>query len=156
MRDGLTGTDHAVAVRMRVRPPRAPAVGAAVVVVDQVAKYVATVDAPAARNPDLAFGVVGGPAPVLVAVAVTVLVLFVAVVGRVCTALGVSPVLPGLVAGGLVANTVDRVVLGSVRDFITTPWFVVNVADFAVAGGLAALALIFVVRIGSRTARADA
>jgi lipoprotein signal peptidase len=156
MRDGPARTDHAVAVRVRGLQPRSVAVGTAVVVADQVAKHLAGLHAEPARNPDLAFGVAGGPRPVLVVAAIAVLALFVGVVGRVCAALDISPLLPGVVAGGLVANTVDRVVLGSVRDFIATPWFVVNVADFAVAGGLAALAVTFVVRIGSRAVRADA
>ena len=40
------------------------------------------------------------------------------------------------VAGGMIGNTLDRIRLGSVRDFLVTPWAIVNIADIAVAAGI--------------------
>jgi signal peptidase II len=45
----------------------------------------------------------------------------------------------GLVVGGATANLVDRVVLGSVQDFIVAGPIVLNVADAAVVVGLVAM-----------------
>jgi lipoprotein signal peptidase len=39
---------------------------------------------------------------------------------------------PGLLVGGASSNLVDRLLLGAVRDFLTTPWAVINLADLAV------------------------
>jgi lipoprotein signal peptidase len=39
---------------------------------------------------------------------------------------------PGLLIGGATSNLVDRPLLGSVRDFLATPWAVINLADLAV------------------------
>ena len=54
---------------------------------------------------------------------------------------GISIVMPALVAGGTIGNTLDRIRLGSVRDFVVTPWAIVNLADFAVAVGLVGLVI---------------
>lgn len=43
--------------------------------------------------------------------------------------------------GGSLANLVDRIAFGSVHDFLATPWIVFNLADVAVAVGLARLVL---------------
>jgi lipoprotein signal peptidase len=42
----------------------------------------------------------------------------------------------GLLVGGAVSNLLDRVAYGMVRDFLVTPWVIVNVADLAVMVGL--------------------
>jgi lipoprotein signal peptidase len=81
---------------------------------------------------------------VLVAGSLLVLVAFLALVARPAHALGVSPVVTALIAGGLVSNTFDRLRFGAARDFLTTPWFIVNLADIAVAVGIVA----FVVSAG--------
>ncbi len=48
----------------------------------------------------------------------------------------------GLIAGGAVGNVVDRLVHGYVIDFVALPHFYVfNLADAAIAGGLALVAL---------------
>ena len=49
----------------------------------------------------------------------------------------------GLVFGGSLGNWVDRVRLGHVVDFVTAPhWPTFNVADVALVGGMAVLALV--------------
>ena len=40
-----------------------------------------------------------------------------------------------LILGGAVGNLIDRAILGYVRDFIWTPWLVINVADIFLAIG---------------------
>jgi signal peptidase II len=49
----------------------------------------------------------------------------------------------GLILGGSLGNWVDRVRLGYVVDFVTAPhWPTFNVADAALVGGMALLALV--------------
>ena len=43
----------------------------------------------------------------------------------------------GLLLGGAISNLADRTLSGSVRDFLATPWVVLNLADLAVIAGLA-------------------
>ena len=43
----------------------------------------------------------------------------------------------GLLIGGALSNLADRLATGSVRDFLATPWIVLNLADLAVVIGLA-------------------
>ncbi len=44
--------------------------------------------------------------------------------------------IPGLVVGGALSNASDRLLLGSVRDFLTIGHLAVNLADLAVLAGL--------------------
>ena len=55
--------------------------------------------------------------------------------------------MPALVAGGTVGNTLDRIRFGSVRDFLVTPWAIVNLADVAVAAGVIGLAITLAARV---------
>jgi lipoprotein signal peptidase len=43
---------------------------------------------------------------------------------------------PGLLIGGASSNLADRLLLGSVRDFLATPWAVINLADLAVVAAV--------------------
>src|SRR5438477_5343117 len=109
----------------------------AVVVIDQLAKTAAphlhsALLAPA-RNPDYAFGTVGGSALALILGSVIVLAVFLAVIGRLASRVGLSPALPALIAGGMLGNTLDRTNYGSVRDFLFVPGGIANLADLAVA-----------------------
>src|SRR4051795_5240233 len=84
-----------------------------VVVVDQATKAVAF-RAPAGanlppRNPGFILGVGATSTPVLVLLSATVLLVFCAVIARWTVDIGVSPALPAVIVGGMVANAIDRV-----------------------------------------------
>ena len=96
-----------------------------------------------------ALGVVGGPAPLLIVGTVAVMAAFLALVAGPAVALGVSPLAPALIVGGMFGNALDRIRFGAARDFIVTPWAIVNVADLAVAAGIVA----FVVTVAWRLYR---
>lgn len=126
-------------------------VAAIVVAIDQVSKILASHGEVAGgfvpRNPAYAFGIVGGSAPVLVLGAVVVLGAFLVVADVLAIRFGISVLMPALVAGGTVGNTLDRIRLGSVRDFLVTPWAIVNLADVAVAVGVVGIALALATRV---------
>src|SRR5215210_1515688 len=111
----------------------AASVTAGVIFVDQAAKALAMRSgspmATAVHNRALAFGVLSGPALLLVVGAIAMLTLFLGVVVRLAVQVGLSPIPPALICGGLLGNLADRVRLGAVRDFLVTPWAIVNVAD---------------------------
>ena len=117
-----------------------PVVGA-IVLDDQLTKAAATQAGLVAHNPSYALGVVGGPTGVLIAGTIVVLAAFVAFVARPAVAFGVSPIAPALIVGGMFGNALDRIRFGAARDFLVTPWAIVNVADLAVAAGIVAFAV---------------
>jgi signal peptidase II len=102
------------------------------------------------HNPAAALGVVGGSVPVLLLATLAILAVFVAVVVPLAFHFGLPAWIPGLVLGGAVSNMIDRVRFGGVRDFITTRWAVVNLADLFVIAGV----LILPALLGMRTWRA--
>ncbi len=122
-----------------------------IVLVDQIAKSAAArahagMITPA-RNPDYALGIVGGPTPLLILGTMLVLALFLAVIGRWAVQVGISPLIPAVIAGGMVANTIDRIRFGAVRDFLATGWLIIDVADLVVFGGIVALVVAFGLRV---------
>jgi len=122
-----------------------------VVAIDQLAKSAAPhlhsgLIAPA-RNPDYAFGAVGGSALALIAGSLVVLGMFLAVIGRLAGRVGISPGLPALIAGGMLGNTLDRIHYGSVRDFLVVPGGIINLADLAVAAGVLSLIVALAVQV---------
>jgi signal peptidase II len=123
----------------------------AVVVIDQFTKAAAPhLDSAAivrAHNPGYAFGVLGGPAALLVVGTLVVLGVFLSLIGRWAIQIGVPAIVPALIAGGMLGNVVDRVLLGGVRDFLVTPWAICNLADIAVAVGILALGASVAVRL---------
>jgi signal peptidase II len=124
-------------------------VATTVVAIDQATKIAASHGAPAGfvpRNPAYAFGIIGGSAPALIIGAAFVLGAFLVVADVLAVRFGISAVMPALVAGGTIGNTLDRIRLGSVRDFLVTPWAIVNLADFAVAIGLVGLVITLAAR----------
>jgi lipoprotein signal peptidase len=125
-------------------------VAATVVAVDQGSKILAAhggLGALPERNPAYAFGIVGGSAPMLILGAFAVLGAFLVIADLLAVRLGVSIVMPALVAGGTIGNTLDRIRLGSVRDFLVLPGAIVNFADVAVAAGIIGLALTLAARV---------
>lgn len=116
----------------------------ATVLVDQVSKAVATglaaghtsgaiVPLP---NPELSLGLARASVPVTVVACALGIVAFggyavlAALDGR------LRAWVPGFLVGGALSNLLDRVVVGAVRDFLATPWVIVNVADVAVVAGV--------------------
>jgi signal peptidase II len=123
-------------------------VAASVLVIDQASKDVAVNGAPLVpRNPDYAFGLVGGSATALIIGTFFVLGLFVVVAYQLVARLEISPIMPALVLGGTLGNVIDRMRLGAVRDFVATPWAIINVADVAVAIGVLGLAFTMMTRL---------
>jgi lipoprotein signal peptidase len=119
------------------------AVTVAVVVADQVVKAV-LLSADSTRvvhNRDAAFGLLRGPVVLMAIGSVAMLALLLGVVGRWATDIGISPIPVALLAGGLLANLCDRLWFGAVRDYLSTPWVVINLADLFVLAGVAALGI---------------
>jgi lipoprotein signal peptidase len=114
---------------------------------DQASKALADRAGLVAHNPDYALGVVGGPAPALIAGTAVVLVAFLALVARRAVQLGVSPLIPAVIAAGMVGNALDRMRFGGARDFVTTPWAIVNLADIAIAAGVLVFAATLAVHV---------
>jgi lipoprotein signal peptidase len=135
--------------RSRTRIYMAALLAGAVVVLDQAAKALAARHGAPAHNRALAFGIATGPNAVLAVSSIVMLSLFLVVIGRRAVQVGVSPSFPALIIGGGISNTFDRVHVGAVRDFIATPWAVVNVADLAVLGGIVALGVAVLLRVRS-------
>ncbi len=152
-------------VRGATAATRAVALGAAVIGLDQLTKR--TVAAGIAsgheqsllpgvhlvhvRNSGVAFGVLsGGGALVLVATLVALAVLLFYFVRH--PARRGLWVPTGLLAGGAIGNLVDRLLNGSVTDFIKLPhWPAFNVADIAITFGV--IALVFVLERGAAKSR---
>lgn len=116
-----------------------------VVAIDQAAK--ATVDLlevgprlTPVGNPHTALGIVQGSRSALVVLmAVTLLAFGAFLVHQ--TGNGLPAWIAGALLGGASSNLIDRVAIGSVRDFIHLPGVIVNPADvFLVVGTIALLA----------------
>jgi signal peptidase II len=116
------------------------------VVVDQGTKLWAGASAGGVEilhNPRSALGVLGGSVPTLILGTVAVLGVFVVVIVPLGFRFGLPAWIPGLVLGGAISNMIDRARFGGVRDFITTRWAIINVADlFVIAGVLIIPALL--------------
>ena len=126
-------------------------VGAYVVVLDQIAKSAVAGMRSAAiipvRNPGFITGWSPVSASVVIALSVLVLLGFVAIVGRWAVQIGIPPLIPTLVGAGMAAHAIDRIRFGSVRDFLSTGWLIIDVGDLAVMAGLVALGIAFAIRM---------
>ena len=141
--------------------------GAAVIVVDQVAKAIVRSEIvlgeeidvlgplglTQTHNTGVAFGLAGGTGAPLIIVMLVAL-------GVVTYLFAQDPVRPGmwvasgLLAGGAVGNLIDRIGAGHVTDFIELPpWPPFNVADVSITFGVVLLVLIYL-REGIREERA--
>ena len=111
----------------------------AVVFDDQLTKAAAAHGGLVAHNPAYALGVIGGPAPLLIAGTAIVMIAFFALIARPRSRSGCPRSIPALIVGGMLGNALDRIRYGAARDFLRTPWAIVNLADLAVAAGIVAL-----------------
>ena len=116
---------------------RMAALIAVVVVADQATKQWAHTLAWAepVANPDLALGVAGGHPHLLTILMIIALAVFGRHLTRQVHDGKLSTAVAGLLVGGAVGNVIDRALLGSVRDFIPTPWLILNLADLALLAG---------------------
>jgi lipoprotein signal peptidase len=93
------------------------------------------------RNDEFSLGVAGAP------LAITVVLAGLGIAIAAAFTLGparrgeLPTWIPACLLGGSLANLVDRIVFGSVHDFLATPWIVFNLADVAVLAGLVGLIL---------------
>lgn len=152
----MSGTPPSRGVALRAWG-RAGALGALVVLLDQVAKalvennlvpgekvdVLGPVGLTLAHNQGVAFGLASGSDAPLIVFAVLAL-------GFVGFILARNPGTPGmwiavgLVAGGALGNLIDRVRAGEVTDYVEIgSWPPFNLADVAITAGVLAFALIF-------------
>jgi signal peptidase II len=128
---------------------------ALVVVLDQVAKQAAAsaiepghpeqiifgIDLANVRNRGVAFGLLGGGGDLVVVVTVATIAFLLVYFAFNARRPGLWLVV-GLVVGGALGNLADRVRIGAAIDFIDPPlWPAFNLADVAIVGGVAWLAL---------------
>lgn len=99
------------------------------------------------HNPRYALGVIGGSVPMLILGTVAVLAVFGAVIVPLSYRVGLPAWIPGLVLGGALSNMIDRARFGGVRDFISTRWAIINVADLLVIAGVLILPILLALRL---------
>ena len=161
----LQRTPRGARARAATAAIRAGALGAAVVGLDQLTKRTVAagigprgehtilpfVDLVHVRNTGVAFGVLsGGGAVVLVCTLIALAALLTYFVRH--PARRGLWVPTGLLVGGAIGNLVDRLLNGSVTDFIKLPhWPAFNVADIAITLGV--IALVFVLERGAPESR---
>jgi signal peptidase II len=93
------------------------------------------------RNRGVAFGLLGGGGDLVVIVTIATIAILLAYFALNATRPGLWLVV-GLVIGGALGNLADRVRIGAAIDFIDPPlWPAFNLADVAIVGGVAWLAL---------------
>jgi signal peptidase II len=161
------GADRAVSIR-RARPiALAAALLAVVIVVDRITKHIVRSDIgyeqtrkviPGVvklvhyRNTGVAFDFLSGGGALVIVVTLLALLALVIFFVRAPERRG-AWVPTGLLLGGAIGNLLDRLIDGSVTDFIKFPdWPAFNVADIAITAGV--LTLIYVLEFKDRDARA--
>ena len=126
-------------------------VGAYVVVVDQITKATVVGMRSAriipVRNPGFITGWSPVSASVVIILTILVLLGFMGVIGRWAVQIGIPPLIPTLVGAGMAAHAIDRIRFGSVRDFLSTGWLIIDVGDVAVVLGLVTLGIAFAIRM---------
>jgi lipoprotein signal peptidase len=119
----------------------------AVVGLDQLTKLTATLVAAGqtsgllvpVQNPQFSLGVAAASPPVMVLVMAVGIVAAGGYILRTATRGRLPAWVPGLLIGGAGSNLADRLLLGSVRDFLAIPWAIVNLADLAVLAAIVAI-----------------
>lgn len=122
-----------------------------IVFADQVAKATVAQADTGAFKPVHNTGFVTGWSPVstpaVTLISVIVLLGFLALVGRWAVQIGIAPVIPALIGGGMAAHTLDRIRFGGVRDFIPAHGLIWDLADLAVVIGFVSLCIAIAVRV---------
>jgi signal peptidase II len=136
---------------------RAGAVGAVVLIADQIAKAViedrvtlgekidvlGPLGLTLSHNRGVAFGLAGGSGAPLVLVTLIALGVVLYLFSRNPTRPGMW-IAAGLLAGGAVGNLTDRIRAGAVTDFVDLPpWPPFNLADMSITAGVILLVLIY-------------
>jgi signal peptidase II len=162
----VTGSSERVTSR-RVRPVAlAVALMVVVIVADRITKHIVRGDIgfdqtrkviPGVvqlvhyRNTGVAFDFLSGGGALVIVITLLALLALVVFFARQPERRG-AWVPTGLLLGGALGNLLDRVIDGSVTDFIKFPdWPAFNVADIAITFGV--IALLWVLEFGSRPAR---
>jgi lipoprotein signal peptidase len=138
------------------RPMTRQAAGLCLLVVglDQATKLTATLAAPGqtnglvvpVHNPRFSLGLAGAPLPIM-ALLMAVGILAAGAYSLHAAHRGRLPSwVPGLLVGGASSNLLDRLLLGAVRDFLATPWAVINLADLAVLAAVTGSILAYLTR----------
>lgn len=113
---------------------------AAVTLDDRVVEVGSVLTLRLGHNPGVAFGL-GNRLPGVIVIGLTAVVTVVVAVSALRGAFG-PPVAAGLVVGGAVANLGDRLVGGTVVDFLDLGWWPsFNIADIAITIGVALVLL---------------
>ena len=133
-----------------------------VMVVDQVTKQIAVaavspghpvqvifgIEIANVRNTGVAFGLLGGGGDAVVVITIATMALLLGYFALHASRPGLWLVV-GLVIGGALGNLADRVRIGAAIDFIDPPlWPAFNLADVAIVGGVAWLAIVLLARAG--------
>jgi lipoprotein signal peptidase len=88
------------------------------------------------QNPDFSLGVASAPFPIMLALASLGILCFGAYTVLQARRRKLPVLVPGLLIGGAAANLLDRLLFGSVHDWLYLPKVVVNLADIAVVVGV--------------------
>jgi lipoprotein signal peptidase len=157
MNEPHTTTDDRLAASSGAMAPGV--CGAVVVIVDQLTKL-ATRSADCGpvicplHNDALFLGIGGGSGISVLTTGLGGLALFILWVRFARRYTVVPAVAVAIVAAGIVANTMDRLTLGAVHDFLAVPGgVVVNLADVAIVGGLLACVASVVLHFPSTSER---
>lgn len=137
-------------------PTVRPAAGfcLAVVGLDQATKLAATLTAAAqtsglvvpVHNPRFSLGLAGAPLPVMALLMAAGILAAGGYSLQAAHRRRLPAWVPGLLVGGASSNLLDRLLLGAVRDFLATPWAVINLADLAVLAAVIASILAHLIR----------
>jgi len=108
----------------------------AVVVIDQLSKWLADTQGVAIVNQGVSFGLFSLLPPSALTISLILMLCFVWYSYR--SAWQRQPLASSLFFGGGISNVIDRVMIGGVRDWLPVPFFNLqnNFADYAIAFGL--------------------
>ena len=118
---------------------------AAIVGVDQITKALSPHGAELSvidptTNPRFALGIAQADLPIMILLSGLGILVAVGWAIRRTMRGGLHWSVPALLVGGATSNLIDRILFGSVRDFVAMPLVTANLADFAIVAGFLVLA----------------